>query len=360
MYKLPGIHKRTLSANRNPLQRAATRKKIVRANASKEKSTEKSRIIFKDDLFKGRDRLPKMKSRQALAPLHNLSMYCNGPVNINNNIYNFQYVGNGNYVYNGGPAFMDAGNISYDALGKSLKRKKKPKRSKTVTKIKKHKPLLDNQSPGTKILFEAYGQNLFEELVENEKSSHAITPLFQHDIKSHMRSRMVDWIVECFAIYKIPDSTFFEAIYVMDNYFQRCDDLLDDDDIHLIGLCSMFIATKYLDIKPICLVEFVKEIGHKTFRSCEVKKKELSILKTLEWNVNFVTPMHFLRYTMLLLKKQFDSPEYNPILEQLEKATIQYIKMAMINERLLKYSPSQLAFGAFSNACKYILDATNL
>ena len=70
--------------------------------------------------------------------------------------------------------------------------------------------------------------------------------------------------------------------------------------------------------------------------------------------------MHFLRYTMLLLKKQFDSPEYNPTLELLEKATIQYIKMAMINERLLKYSPSQLAFGAFSNACKYILDATNL
>lgn len=79
-------------------------------------------------------------------------------------------------------------------------------------------------------------------------------------------------------------------------------------------------------------------------------------MDTLEWNVEIVTPSLFISYIMLMLKKGINSLEFQELFIHLELATLQYAKMTLANEELLSYKPSEIAIGAFSNACQLLLD----
>lgn len=84
-----------------------------------------------------------------------------------------------------------------------------------------------------------------------------------------MRSRMVDWIIEVFANYyeTTSDETFFKTILLMDAYIKYTQDkVVEDQDIHLVGIACMFIASKYEDIYHIPLVDFVERIAHNKFK----------------------------------------------------------------------------------------------
>jgi hypothetical protein len=51
----------------------------------------------------------------------------------------------------------------------------------------------------------------------------------------------------------------------MDLYFKHSGRVLTDNDIHLVGIGAMYIASKYEDIYYINLREFHEKVGHKKF-----------------------------------------------------------------------------------------------
>jgi hypothetical protein len=59
---------------------------------------------------------------------------------------------------------------------------------------------------------------------------------------------------------------------------------------------------------------------------------------------------------MVLLKKYLNCQESNKLFDSLEDAATQYAKMTVINTDLLKYSPSEIAFGSFAYACMYFFN----
>jgi len=89
---------------------------------------------------------------------------------------------------------------------------------------------------------------------------------------------MIDWMVEVLSSYKCSDQSFFLACNFMDLYFQKCPLSLEVSDLHLVGVTSMFMASKYEEIYPLRLSVVHEKIAHKKLSLEAIKKKESEIL----------------------------------------------------------------------------------
>lgn len=67
-------------------------------------------------------------------------------------------------------------------------------------------------------------------------------------IDGEMRARMVDWMIEVLTNFKCDDQTFFLACTILDRYFKNTTESLCINDLHVMGVTSMFIASKFEDI----------------------------------------------------------------------------------------------------------------
>lgn len=56
---------------------------------------------------------------------------------------------------------------------------------------------------------------------------------------------MVDWMGEVLHTFQCDNETFFVAVNIMDNYFKFSEKTLDNQDVHIVGIVAMFIASKY-------------------------------------------------------------------------------------------------------------------
>jgi len=64
---------------------------------------------------------------------------------------------------------------------------------------------------------------------------------------------MVDWMIEVLTSYKTTTQTFFLAISIMDRFLAKCARSQSMNELHVIGVVSMFMACKYEEIYPIRL-----------------------------------------------------------------------------------------------------------
>lgn len=68
-----------------------------------------------------------------------------------------------------------------------------------------------------------------------------------------MRSRMIDWMIEVIKAYSFSEATFSLSVAIMDNYFAKVNKRLIMSELHIIGVTSMFIASKFEEIVPFTL-----------------------------------------------------------------------------------------------------------
>ena len=128
-----------------------------------------------------------------------------------------------------------------------------------------------------------YGPSILDEyFIEQENIKNVLD---KHSITPQMRLKMVDWMVEIFTIIQTNDVTFFNAVNIMDKYFYKSNISYKPSDLHLIGICSIFIASKFCDINPIRLRFLIEKIGHGKFNKEEIIKMEENILSTLQYDI---------------------------------------------------------------------------
>jgi hypothetical protein len=76
---------------------------------------------------------------------------------------------------------------------------------------------------------------------------------------------MVDWMIEVLTTFKNSDQTFFLAINLLDRYFKNTNKPLPSTELHISGIVSMFIASKYEDVIPLLMRTVINKIGHNKF-----------------------------------------------------------------------------------------------
>ena len=128
----------------------------------------------------------------------------------------------------------------------------------------------------SKYVRDDYSNSIIKSLLEDEQINENY--LENHKITERMRTRMVDWMIEVLSNYHCDESTYFESINLMDRYFKECEikkQILLPGELHLIGVTSMFIASKYQDIYPLRLKIVQDKIAHNKLTCQEIKKKKM-------------------------------------------------------------------------------------
>lgn len=145
-------------------------------------------------------------------------------------------------------------------------------------------------------LYSSYGSNIFSfsKYLEEESQIKAST-LANHKITPAIRTKMIDWILEVFYAYQCDQPAFFLAVDIMDHYFYKESKVLCDENIHLIGIVSMFIASKMEDLIPLRMIHVKGKIGHNKFSEDQIKKKEKEILNLLDFNIITVSTYDFVK-----------------------------------------------------------------
>jgi hypothetical protein len=139
-----------------------------------------------------------------------------------------------------------------------------------------------------------YGKGILEEFHKTEESNYDF--LSRHEITERMRVKMIDWMIEVLTNYKCEESTYFLAVDLMDRFFKYSKKILKPDDLHLIGICCMFISSKFYDIYPIKLKIVSEKISHNKYNPEDIKNMEDQIVKALNYNILLPTAWDFVNF----------------------------------------------------------------
>ncbi|XP_070196925.1 G2/mitotic-specific cyclin-A-like [Littorina saxatilis] len=104
----------------------------------------------------------------------------------------------------------------------------------------------------------------------------------QQDVTMGMRSILVDWLVEVAEEYKLQRETLFLAVNYIDRFLSHMSVLRSK--LQLVGASAMFLASKYEEIYPPDVNEFVY-ITDDTYQKKQILRMEHLILKVLNFDV---------------------------------------------------------------------------
>jgi len=115
----------------------------------------------------------------------------------------------------------------------------------------------------------------------------------QPDVTYSMRAILVDWLVEVAQEYKLQNETLYLAISFIDRFLSLMS--VVRAKLQLLGTAAMFVASKYEEIYPPDVSEFVY-ITDDTYTKKQVLKMEQLILKVLGFDVSNPTTIIFLTH----------------------------------------------------------------
>lgn len=110
---------------------------------------------------------------------------------------------------------------------------------------------------------------------------------------------MIDWMIEVLTNFRCDDQTFFIAVSLQDRFFKFCEESKEVSDLHVVGVTSMFIASKFEDIYPLKMKTVYEKIAHKKLEIERIKTLELDIMKSINYKIHAPTVLDFLKVYMV-------------------------------------------------------------
>ena len=74
---------------------------------------------------------------------------------------------------------------------------------------------------------------------------------------------------------------------------------MEISDLHVVGVTSMFIASKFEDIYPLKMKTVFEKIAHKKLEIEKIKSLELDIMKSINYKIHSPTVLDFLKVYMV-------------------------------------------------------------
>jgi len=153
----------------------------------------------------------------------------------------------------------------------------------------------------------------------------------QPDINQGMRTILVDWLVEVGEEYKLQTETLYLAVSYIDRFLSYMS--VQRAKLQLVGTAAMFIASKYEEIYPPDVGEFVY-ITDDTYNKRQVLRMEHLVLKVLGFDLSGPTANVFLSQMCQWSK----SPE------KVQHLAMYLCELSLLDgETFLTYQPSQVA-----------------
>lgn len=74
---------------------------------------------------------------------------------------------------------------------------------------------------------------------------------------------------------------------------------MEISDLHVVGVTSMFVASKFEDIYPLKMKTVYEKIAHKKLEIEKIKSLELDIMKSINYKIHAPTVLDFLKVYMV-------------------------------------------------------------
>jgi len=71
------------------------------------------------------------------------------------------------------------------------------------------------------------------------------------------------------------------------------------EELYLIGVVSLFLASKYVDYDSLNIDIIVTKLAHNRFNASEIRAKEFEVLSTLEYSIDSSTTYEFIQMLFL-------------------------------------------------------------
>ena len=79
----------------------------------------------------------------------------------------------------------------------------------------------------------------------------------------------------------------------MTKIFKNQGKVLQNKDVHSIGVAAMFLSSKYEDVLPLSSKVVSEKIAHRAIPAKELLKKEGEFLNLFEFEIDFITHYDF-------------------------------------------------------------------
>lgn len=114
----------------------------------------------------------------------------------------------------------------------------------------------------------------------------------QEELAWHMRGVLTDWLIQIHQRFRLLPETLFLCINIIDRFLSaRVVSLVR---LQLVGVTALFIAAKYEEIMAPSVANFLCS-AEGNYGEKDILEAEKYILRTLDWNLSYPNPIHFLR-----------------------------------------------------------------
>ncbi|CAE6406551.1 unnamed protein product [Rhizoctonia solani] len=152
----------------------------------------------------------------------------------------------------------------------------------------------------------------------------------QPELEWHLRGILMDWLIQVHERFRLLPETLFIAANLIDRFLSmRVVSLVK---LQLVGITGLFVAAKYEEIMMPTLQDLLR-VADSDYTVEDILAAEKYLLRTLGWDLSYPNPMGFLR-------RGNKAEDYNANTRTLAKFLIE---ISVVEERLLKYTPSMLA-----------------
>jgi hypothetical protein len=163
-----------------------------------------------------------------------------------------------------------------------------------------------------------------------------------------MRAILVDWLIEVHMKFKLAPETLFLTIEIIDRFLSK--EQASRKDLQLIGVTAMLIASKYEDIYPPEVRDFVY-ITDKAYTKEEIIEMEFNMITSLKFNVTFPSMYRFLERDLKVIISS--APSINETDDKVLFSLAHYlIELPLFEYTMLKHKKSLIAASAIYLATK--------
>lgn len=97
---------------------------------------------------------------------------------------------------------------------------------------------------------------------------------------------MLDWMVEVMESYKFTHKTYFASVELMDRYLTEVGKSVPLSQLHILGVISMYMATKMEEVYPLKLNTVFEKIVHKKMSKEGLAEMEMKLFAVLGHKTN--------------------------------------------------------------------------
>ncbi|CAG9796679.1 unnamed protein product [Diatraea saccharalis] len=195
---------------------------------------------------------------------------------------------------------------------------------------------IDARDTNSPLLMSIYIKDIYQYLTELE-IKYAIEPDHLRNqvvITGKMRSTLIDWLVEVQHQFSLELETFHLTVGIIDRYLQAVPNV-QRNQLQLVGVTAMFIASKYEEIYAPDVRDFVY-VTDNAYKKSDVFRCEREIMSKLGFCLARPIPLSFLRR---FVKAAHGTSKNHHLAKY-------FVDLSLIEYTMAHYRPSELAAAA--------------